>query len=52
MTTWCVAGGFAITAIALLSGPYRWATAIRAAIRIGGLRASAMLGVQLPDGVL
>jgi hypothetical protein len=35
MTTWCVAGGFAITAIALLSGPYRWATAIRAAIRIG-----------------
>lgn len=35
MTTWCVAGGFAITAIALLSGPYRWATAIRAAARIG-----------------
>jgi hypothetical protein len=37
-TTWCVAGGFAVTAIALLSGPYRWATAIRAAIRIGGLQ--------------
>jgi len=31
MTTWCVACGFAITAIALLSGSYRWATAIRAA---------------------
>jgi hypothetical protein len=46
MTTWCVAGGFAITAIALLSGPYRWATAIRAPIRIDGLRASAMLGFR------
>jgi hypothetical protein len=46
MTTWCVAGGFAITAIALLSGPYRWTTAIRAAIRIGGLRARAMLGFR------
>jgi hypothetical protein len=44
MTTWCVAGGFAITAIALLSRPYPWTTAIRAAIRIGWLRASAMLG--------
>jgi hypothetical protein len=44
MTTWCMAGGFAITAIALLSGSYRWTTAIRAAIRISGLRASAMLG--------
>jgi hypothetical protein len=31
MAIWCVVGGFAITAIALLSGPYRWATAIRAA---------------------
>ena len=31
MTTWCVAAGVAITAIALLSGPYRWATVIRAA---------------------
>jgi hypothetical protein len=30
MTAWCVAGGLAVTAIALLSGPYRWATAIRA----------------------
>jgi hypothetical protein len=38
MTTWCVAGGFAITAIALLSGPCRWAIAIRAVIRIGRLR--------------
>jgi len=35
MCTWCVAGGFAITAIALLSAPYRWTAAIRAAIRIG-----------------
>jgi uncharacterized BrkB/YihY/UPF0761 family membrane protein len=31
ITTWCVAGGFAITAIALLSGSRRLATAIRAA---------------------
>jgi hypothetical protein len=37
MTIWCVAGGFAITAIVLLTGPYRWTTAIRAAIRIGRL---------------
>ena len=44
MTAWCVAGGFAITAIALLSGPYRWATAIRAAIRIGGFCARIRLG--------
>ncbi len=35
MTTWCVIGGFAVAAIALLSGPYRWATAIRAAIHMG-----------------
>jgi protein-S-isoprenylcysteine O-methyltransferase Ste14 len=34
MTTWCVAGGVAVTAIALLSRPCRWTTAIRAAIRI------------------
>ena len=33
MTTCCVAGGFAITAIALLSGPCRWATAISASCR-------------------
>jgi hypothetical protein len=46
MTTWCVAGGFAITAIALLSGPYRWTTAILAAIRIGWLRAGAKLGFR------
>jgi hypothetical protein len=32
MSIWCVVIGFAITAIALLSGPYRWATAIRTAI--------------------
>jgi len=30
-----VACGFAITAIALLSGPYRLAAASRAAIRVG-----------------
>lgn len=47
-TTWCMVGGFAITAIALLSGPYRWTTAIRAAIRIGGLRVSAMLRFSEP----
>jgi len=32
-TTWCVAGGLTVTAIALLTGPYRWTTAIQAAIR-------------------
>ena len=52
MTTWCVAGGFVITAIALLSGPYRWATAIRAAIRIGGLRAVPCSGsASRPPGL-
>jgi hypothetical protein len=35
MTTCCVAGCLVITAIALLTGPYHWTTAIRAAIRIG-----------------
>ncbi len=35
MTAWCAAGGFALTAIALLSGPCRWATAIRVAVHIG-----------------
>jgi hypothetical protein len=34
-TTWCVAAGLTVTAIALLTGPYRWTTAIRAAIRAG-----------------
>jgi hypothetical protein len=48
MTTWYVAVGFAITVIALLSGPYRWTTAIRAAIRIGGLPASATLRFKFP----
>jgi hypothetical protein len=38
MAIWCVAVGFAVTAIALLSGPSRWATAIRAVIRDGLLR--------------
>lgn len=45
--TWCVAGGLAITAIALLCGPYRWATVIRNAIRIGGLRASELVRVGI-----
>jgi hypothetical protein len=43
MTTWCLTGGIAVTAITALSGPYRWATTIRAAIRTSALRASAML---------
>ena len=34
LTTWCMAGGLALAAATLLSGPYRWATAIRAALRI------------------
>jgi hypothetical protein len=34
MTTWCVAGGVAVTAIALLPRPCRLTTAIRAALRI------------------
>ena len=39
MTMWCLVGGITVTAITALSGPHRWATAIRAAIRIGGVRA-------------
>jgi hypothetical protein len=35
LTTWFAAAGFALAAAALLSGPYRWATAVRAAFRIG-----------------
>ena len=42
MTTWWVAGGLALTAVALLSGSGRRATAIRAAVRIGGLPACAV----------
>jgi hypothetical protein len=34
MTTWIVAGGFALTAVTLLSGPYRWSTTVRTALRI------------------
>jgi hypothetical protein len=33
MTTWSVAGGLALAAIALLSGPHHWATAIRGRLR-------------------
>jgi hypothetical protein len=36
LTTWCMAGSLALAAATLLSGPYRWATATRAALRIGG----------------
>lgn len=35
-TTCCVAAGFALVAVTLLSGPYRRATATRAAVRIRG----------------
>jgi hypothetical protein len=41
MATWCAACGFAVTAIALLSGPYRWSTAIRAAVQ-AGIRSAAI----------
>jgi hypothetical protein len=34
LTTWLIAGGFALAAVTLLSGPYHWATAIRATFRI------------------
>ena len=36
LTTWCVAGGLALTTVALLSGPYRWAAAIRRYFRFTG----------------
>lgn len=36
LSTWCMAGGLALAAATLLSGPYRWATAIRAALRVSG----------------
>jgi hypothetical protein len=29
LTTWCVAGSLTLTAVTVLSGPYRWAAAIR-----------------------
>jgi hypothetical protein len=35
LTTGCVAGILALATVTLLSGPYRWATATRAALRIG-----------------
>lgn len=35
LTTWCMAGGLAVAAVALLSGPFRRAGAIQAALRIG-----------------
>jgi hypothetical protein len=36
LTTWCVAGSLALTTVALLSGPYRWAAAIRRCFRLTG----------------
>ena len=35
LATGCVAGMLALATVTLLSGPYRWATAARAALRIG-----------------
>jgi len=35
LTTWCMAGGLAVAAVALLSGPFRRTGAIQAALRIG-----------------
>jgi hypothetical protein len=29
LTTWCEAGGLTVIAVTLLSGPYRWAAAVR-----------------------
>jgi hypothetical protein len=34
LTTWFAAGGFAVTAVALLGGPYQWAAAARNALKI------------------
>jgi hypothetical protein len=34
MTTWIVAGGFALAAVTLLPGPYLWSTTVRTALRI------------------
>jgi hypothetical protein len=34
LTIWCMAGGLVLAAVALLSAPYHWATAIRATLRI------------------
>jgi hypothetical protein len=36
LTTWCVAGSLTLTAVALLSGPYRWAATIRWYFRSAG----------------
>jgi hypothetical protein len=35
VTTWFVAAGFAVTAVTLLAGPYRWAAIARNALRFG-----------------
>jgi hypothetical protein len=34
VTTWSVAAGFAVTAVTLLAGPYRWAVTARNALKI------------------
>jgi hypothetical protein len=36
LTTWCVAGSRTLTTVTLLSGPYRWAAAIRRYFRFTG----------------
>ena len=36
LTTWCVAGSLTLTIVTLLSGPYRWAAAIRRYLRLTG----------------
>jgi len=36
LTTWCVAGSLTLTTVTLLSGPYRWAAAIRRYLRWPG----------------
>ena len=35
LTTWFVAADFTLAVVVLLSGPYRWATAVRATLSIG-----------------
>jgi hypothetical protein len=36
LTAWCVAGSLTLATVALLSGPYRWAAAIRRCLRFTG----------------
>jgi hypothetical protein len=48
LTRWCVAGSLALAVVTLLSGPYRWATATRAALRNGAMTRGQALLKRLP----